>query len=218
MGIGLDIASSLLGSSAKTQIGDLVVDCCIVQQHTREASVTEHAVEAGYTISDHRETIPKEIQIEGKLSEVTLETGYPYETTVNAFKDLILGSDHITDAINILEKYMKDGDLISINTSRISYDDMTVVSLYFDWSTGDKGFVPFTLKAREVQIVDTSLLGMIETAVDTVQELEQTNQKTSKNSSTKQSASQQDAGKSSGSTTNSADSAKGGSTLHNLLF
>lgn len=63
---------SLIYKFAPTKIGDLILDCTLRENHDLSSKVTEYPVESGATMADHVIKNPREITLEGMITNSPL--------------------------------------------------------------------------------------------------------------------------------------------------
>lgn len=115
--------SDLLKSRFYTKIGDLVLDATIRELHDLKKDVTAYPVEQGAEINDHVRPVPREITIEGVVTD----------TPVIAIVDRIrsIGStrkNYVQSAFEYLEKLYINSELIDISTKYKVYRGMALLS------------------------------------------------------------------------------------------
>jgi hypothetical protein len=211
MSFGSALKDVLMGEKAKTQVGDLIIDGCTTFTPTYECEMTEHPIESGCVVTDHVKIFPQVVQLEGVLSAATLETGYPGQTTVNAFKDLATGADHVKEALSLLESYV--GKQVDIINSKVNLKDMTVLSFIPSQSNQTAGMIYFTLSAKKLVIVSTAKSGLVAMAEQASEEVTSDGSK----AKTKQAKKKTDTGKNTNTQASTSDTGKNESTLHGFF-
>jgi hypothetical protein len=119
----------------------IIIDATTSQEHERSASITKNKVEEGANVADHQIANPKDLKIDGIISNFTDDT--------DAVKN-----PHIV-AFMMLESAWLKGELLTIVTTRQTYKNMiiTKLSMPVKPSTG-KAFV-FSLSLEEISFAHT---------------------------------------------------------------
>jgi hypothetical protein len=150
---------------APTRIGPkLLLDALVRESHELNAEVTEFPVETGGVISDHVRLQPREVSVEGVV------TNNPVRFLGGIFSGLIRGENPggvegpvIGPALNLtelafaeLERMYQERELIEVVTPRKRYENMALMRLSIpkDRTTGDA--LRFSALFREVTRVETS--------------------------------------------------------------
>lgn len=109
--------------------GSLVLDASPSQSHSREAEVTDHAVETGGVVTDHVRQRPRSLKLDG----VSLAA----------------------DAYSTLNRLMDLATLVTVSTSLETYDSMVLVGLAVprDATTGDA--LRFSATFRRIVFADS---------------------------------------------------------------
>lgn len=151
---------------APTRIGPtMLLDALVRESHDRQAEVTEFPVETGANISDNIRNRPREVSIDGFISNnpVRFLGGIP--------KTLIRGTPGADDSVvgpnlNLialafaeLERLYDARELIEVATPRRLYQNMAITRLNIpkDRSTG--AALRFSVSFREVERVETRTVG-----------------------------------------------------------
>jgi hypothetical protein len=152
---------ALLYKRGRTQIGSVVLDATIREDHTTSLEVTEHAVEDGSPVGDHARKKPIVLTLEGIITNTpatredndrTLEAQGFDDGTVNSIADKPFWAQ--TQYLHLL--YLQDQrELLTVPTSLRTYDNMILENLSapVDQNTGDA--LRFTATLRQVTIVKT---------------------------------------------------------------
>lgn len=139
----------------QTSIGDVHVDCAERQRHGKTGTLTEHAVDSGTPVSDHYRVDPDEVEIQGIISNTPL-TGIPGAAAVNSFSSADSGDLTPSQiALQTLESYFDNAEIIEIKTRRKEYTDMVLTSLTVEDEARTAGGLFFTIRARKIRIVST---------------------------------------------------------------
>lgn len=132
--------------------------------HTAESELTEHTVETGAAISDHKRAKPRTIEIEAFVTQTPLGvpplSGFatrsvsgsvhkgtgPAKATVFEFSEEF---DRIQDVEQTLERLRTEAIDLTVETRARTYDNVQLVSFRIPQKEGVDG-APFTLSIREV--------------------------------------------------------------------
>ena len=151
----MSFLEELTGYSGRLKIGDVTVDCSRAETHALEADATEHEVEEGSDITDHYRARPRTIQIAGTITDSPISTGLPGATLVNSVVSLAKGSDPVGDAWRVIKGYFSDGELVTIETSFDSYQNIALLGFSVERAASFGRAMNFTLDARQLRIVTT---------------------------------------------------------------
>ena len=183
----------LKGVKSKCIIGEIRCDASIQEDHGREATVTEHAVEFGSDITDHYRTNPGGIEIQGEVSDTPLGTAFPLQTAINSATTLFTGGSPVQNAWKEFNRYFDEQVIITIATSLDTYRDMVLTSFNAIRNNQSGGKLAFTATARPIKFAYTSEIDAIaeiaaETASTTVAEHTSDGAQTTSDASTTEAA------------------------------
>lgn len=134
-------------------IDSIFIDAFLRESHQSEVSITEFPVEFGININDHRVILPKVIEIEGAVSNMTpLIFGASFKVP-----DFVVGSNtsRATQAWKNLLLLQQTGEPFDVQTGLITYKNMVIQSLRADRDKFTSGGLFFTAKLKEVVILTT---------------------------------------------------------------
>jgi hypothetical protein len=153
---------TLLFRATPAQIGSLVLDASVTENHQAEVEVTEHPVEAGANIADHTRAKPETLTIEGIVSNTPLNRtqtrrlvesmGVVIESS--SVEDSVFGQPGHAEAAYATLRGLKDaGQLLTVVTGLRVYEDMVMTSLVIprDARTGEA--LRFTASFKQVRLV-----------------------------------------------------------------
>jgi len=143
----------------------LEFDCVLSESHDAHSEVTEHAVESGAPISDHKRATPRRLTIEGFVTNTPLDappSSGAGETTittsvsqdgaqVRVFSEEF---DRIRDVWDVLERLRLDAIPVGITTTWRDYEDVQIVGVMVKRDSPE-GAVPFMIECVEVRIART---------------------------------------------------------------
>lgn len=141
------------------------VDAAIHEEHKSEAEVTAHPVEQGAAISDHIRRKPRELSLNGIVSNTPLhdllsldrfDTGGRAEV---AWENLLLLQASATKP----NATFKETPLVTIITTLATYENMALVSLSCPRDAQRGNVVEFTAMFREIFTVASEAIAVPET-------------------------------------------------------
>jgi len=138
------ITSLLYGFKKPGQIGEIVLDATISENHSYENIVTSHPIEDGSEISDHVISRPERLTMNGFITNspvnflgvaLNLIRGIGRNRTEVAFDELLKISQGKYDPIT----GVRERELITIVSTLKVYTDMVMISITFprDRTSGD---------------------------------------------------------------------------------
>ena len=153
---------TLLYQPTLTTIDTLWLDASLKEDHDLEVDVTDHPVETGASVSDHARPKPREVTIEGVVSNTPLSTLQARQAQTaegtsilsTAGQPAVRGKPGWAEsAFATLEALWTVPKLITIVTGLKTYDNMLLTSLKVprDDKTGD--VLKFTAKFKQVRLV-----------------------------------------------------------------
>ena len=152
----MSLLESLMGFSGRTKVGEVELDATISQVHNLEADVSDHSVEEGSDISDHVRPRPKVIQLDGQVSDVAVETGYPGQSAVSSVVSLVKGDDPVKAAWGTLKAYFEDGEIIDLTTSLATYDNIVIASFSVTRDATSGKILRFSMTLKQIRIATTA--------------------------------------------------------------
>lgn len=159
------MALTLVIRNTKTTIDTLVLDASLSEKHGAEVEVTEHPVEEGADISDHRRVKPRQITIEGIVSNTPVPDASAPAVPVTAFGVTWLSRStgdgtRASDALDKLEKLVESDVLIDIVTSLTAYENMTLVNVDIPRDASSGQALKFTATFREIRFASNEVVGI----------------------------------------------------------
>lgn len=123
----------------------VVLDATVSEEHSINIQTTEHPVERGFAITDHRRVQPKVIKLSGIISN------YP----VKLFASAGGARNEVAAAWNVFNQLKDSGDLVTVSTSLATYENMMItdVSVPRDAKRGNS--LELTVTCKELRIVDS---------------------------------------------------------------
>ncbi len=131
----------LIFQTHTAKIASLELDASLSEEHSADADVTDHPVEAGSDISDNFRSKPKQIKINGFITNTPVKFGLntPTKRDVNAWINL----NDIRD----------NAFIVTIVTTLATYDNMAMVSLTSTRDAASGNALNFTASFREIRTV-----------------------------------------------------------------
>ena len=146
----------------------LQFDAVTSESHEATSVLTEHAVESGAPISDHKRANPERISIEALITNTPLDTPPPsgYGTsgiTTSLSKEddkvsVLLYSakfDRISDVISTLRRLRLEATELTVSTRIHTYESVQLVSVTVPRTPEDGESVKVTLELQQVRIAQS---------------------------------------------------------------
>lgn len=171
-----------LGAITTSVEHTLAFDCVTTETHEGTSVLTEHAVESGAPISDHKRANPRKLTIEAivtntplgapppsgygasditaDVSATTVQVADPggANTTRSVKANVVTFSatfDRIVDVANTLGRLRLEATPVTISTRLRTYDGMQIVSVTEPRKAEDGDSITFTIECSEVRIAQT---------------------------------------------------------------
>lgn len=132
------MALELLFDISPAEIGSLTIDATLSEEHSSEAEVTDHPIEQGADVSDHKRVKPNQIRINGVVSNTPL-----------AFLNFNSG-DRAVDAWGQLLFLQHEQKLLTVVTTLNTFENMAIVSLTAPRDAKRGHMLEFTAVLREI--------------------------------------------------------------------
>jgi hypothetical protein len=147
--------TDILYGTRRAQIGALVIDADVQTVHSRSWSTTEHPVEDGASVADHRIRQPAVIKINGIVSDVPTELGFGLVTGLTSGRD----ENRSADAWRQLQELADSEELLTVITSLETFDDMVITDLEATRTAPTGRVLSFTATCKQILRVATAALG-----------------------------------------------------------
>lgn len=147
------MALTIIRNAKRAKIGSLELDASLTEQHTRTNDVTEHPVEKGANVADHKRRQPDQVVISG------IVTNTPVEREQRERADA--GTRAQNAYLQLLE--LSDSDeLITVVTAIRTYENMAIVNLNVprDAKTGDA--LQFMATLKEIRTVASKTVVLVD--------------------------------------------------------
>lgn len=137
-------------------IGTVVIDAALRETHTRKSEVTSYPVEKGADVTDHVRRLPRELEIEGIVSDTPLGLAL-------IARNVTLGDEEVADASaqpysveawQALEAIHDASLPVTVTTSLRLYTNMVMESLVVPRDAKTGAALRFTATFREVVITE----------------------------------------------------------------
>ena len=148
----------------------LVFDAVTTETHEGTSVLTEHAVESGAPISDHKRANPDRVSIEAIVSNTPLdappESGYGASGIVASVRKgetetdaqvMIFSADfdRVSDAVATLRRLRLESTPVTVSTRIHTYDDCQIVAVTTPRESSDGDSVRFQIEIQSVRIAQT---------------------------------------------------------------
>lgn len=147
---GPNIINQFVGlfTGRNRNIGGIVIDCFVRENHSSRVKITEFPIEIGVNISDHRIIQPRELEIIGIVSDIPPNF---LKLTLPSF-----GSTTTTRSIgayNQLSQLQIAGEPFNVLTGLRLYENVLIEELYVDRDKDTSGGLYFSCRMREMIII-----------------------------------------------------------------
>ncbi len=152
---------SILGGSKITSIGEagkdpISLDASVREVHSVQGEVSEHPVEKGVDIVDNYRVLPRQLQIDGVVTNSPLDTQFPGASLINSAIGVINGSKAPIDiAFQEFGRFFDDAVVLTITTSLLDYPNMVLTGLEVTRDADNANKLTFSASAREIIFVKT---------------------------------------------------------------
>lgn len=141
----------MLFEDSKVSIGEIVLDAALEETHTLQARATEHPVETGSDVTDHVQSLPASLRLDGIISNTPLSalglTMYRHEDRAHtAFKEF--------------ETIVQNGRLIDIVTSLKTYKNMVIEDFVVTQNAQNSDALSFSCTAKQISLVSSKLINI----------------------------------------------------------
>ena len=142
--------------TSKVIIAGIQVDASVSEQHTLSGHVTSHKVEKGIDVTDNYRARPKKIRIDGVISNKQLTQGAPSSADISTDRLSETGNKTpVVEAWDRLKAIFDASEVITIETSLQTYQNMALESLSVTRGTNNGDNLRFSATAKEIRFVET---------------------------------------------------------------
>lgn len=157
-----------LTSSASIHL--LQFDCVTSEKHEGSSIATEHTVESGAPLTDHKRPLPRKLSIEAIVTQTPLDapplsgTGDSNNVTAsiqqepNARANVVTFSqpfDRIRDVINALDSLRLDATSVTISTKHRTYDEVQIMTVTEPREADDGDSLRFSIEIQEIRVASS---------------------------------------------------------------
>jgi len=127
-------------------------DVSVTESHVRQAQVTEHPVEDGSVIGDHKIYKPKVISLTAVISDTPLGL---LQLVAQVFQNPFATKTVSQKGWDNLNKMYSEDEPIEIITGLESYTNMHIENLVANRNANTTGGVSFRARFKEIKVVET---------------------------------------------------------------
>jgi hypothetical protein len=149
--------TEILYKTRNAKIGVISLDASVREQHDHAATITTHPVESGSDITDHARKEPREIAIEGVITDTPLT--YGGGCTADS-------REPARSAYEQLRDYVEQGGLVEIYTTLATYPSMKLIRLQVTRDAAKGNSLHFSATAKEIVIATSRSVALPEPTVD----------------------------------------------------
>lgn len=175
--------SLLYRTPKKAQIGALILDASISENHERSANLSQSPIEDGSLVTDHVTLNPLKLTLNGIISDVPLSdvgsligsgvgtvsstigeslggiAGAAAALGVGSVASLVSESPRdVQDAFKYLNELWKNRTPFTVVTALTRYQDMIITNITFPRSATIGGGLQFNIQLEQVRIVQSSVI------------------------------------------------------------
>lgn len=146
----------------------LVFDAVLAENHEGSAEITEHSVESGSPIADHKRALPRLVTIEGLVSQTPLDAPPPTGDASRSITASIQANDananvtsfsstfdRIQDAFDQLDLLRITDTELTVSTRVKVYDSLQLIRIQTPREPTDGDSVRFILDFKEINVAET---------------------------------------------------------------
>lgn len=130
-------------------IGGIVIDCFVRENHVSRVKLTEFPIEIGVNINDHRIIQPRELEIVGIVSDIPpnfLKLTLPNFGSTTTTRSI--------GAYNQLAQLQIAGEPFNVLTGLRLYQNVLIEELYIDRDKDTSGGLYFSCRMKEMIIIE----------------------------------------------------------------
>lgn len=141
----------MLFEDSKVSIGEIVLDAAIEETHTLQARATEHPVETGSDVTDHVQSLPASLTLEGIISNTPLSA-----LGLTMFKN----EDRAHTAFKQFEEFVHSGTLVDVVTSLKTYRNMVIEDFVVTRNAQNSDALSFSCTAKQISMVSSKFINI----------------------------------------------------------
>lgn len=138
--------ANLLFPVAQSSIDVLTLDCTLSESHQNEVEVTEHPVEKGSNIADHKRPKPRVVTLDGAVTNTPLAGPADPSRAEAAWQQLLQLKDQAA--------------LVDVQTSLDSYENMAITSLSSSRDPRTGQLLRFSVSLKEIVQVSLQIVSV----------------------------------------------------------
>lgn len=142
-GFGPQRRTTILATSG-SGVG-VIIDATVSEEHNISVQTTDHPVERGFAVTDHRRVQPRVIKLTGIISN------YP----VKLFASAGGAKDEVTAAWRVFNQLKDSGELVTVATSLATYENMMITDISVPRDAKRGNVLEFSVTCKEIRIVDS---------------------------------------------------------------
>jgi hypothetical protein len=158
------VATITLLTPTRAQLGAIVLDASISEQHSAEVEVTEHPVEKGANIADHLRPKPEVLTIEGLVTNTPLDPSAALVRRTQGSTQFDsraeLQPERAGQAYADLRALKDSGELVTVVTSLRTYENMALRSLSVPRDARSGQALRFTATLVQVRTVTSATVSV----------------------------------------------------------
>lgn len=133
-----------------------LIDCVLTESHKLTASATKYPTESGSKLSDNIQNEPREVTIEGIVSDTPIGNVATVRSSTTAAAGTSLDFLPSDEALAKLESLYESREPVPIDSTLLRYENMALTSLEItvDQQTGHA--LNFTATFQQIKIVDNN--------------------------------------------------------------
>jgi hypothetical protein len=150
------------GAAPVVTVGDVQVSASLNEVHELIADVTSAPVEGKIDNDDHIYRKPREVSIDGVVSDVFLEVGFPGKSLIESFRTGNEDNPSV-EAWHTIKSYWETSKIVDVETSLETIPSVGILSFRVQRGPGNKkGVLYFSIKCRQINVVSTQTTNAIE--------------------------------------------------------
>jgi hypothetical protein len=135
----------------------LTLDVSINEGHSLRSSVVSHEVETGVEVTDHVRTLPRELTIQGLITDTP--SGIEALAIIPGLVDRFGPLPPSVEAFQKFEEFWRDKQLLDVVTGLKVYQNMIIESVEFPKSAQVGRSLQFSIRMKEVRFVTSATVG-----------------------------------------------------------
>lgn len=134
-------------------MGGLVFDAVLTEEHVGSSEVTEHPVATGVSIADHMYDLPDKLTLTAIVSDVAprKQDGKP----IDGDQYLSNGSSRSREAFRLIHELRRIHEPFAVQTGLTLYENMVITEIRTSQDKDSARVLRFTASLHEVKIVST---------------------------------------------------------------